>query len=138
MAKGVWLSTAVTYVRSLEASVRFYRQVLELEVIDSSPTAALLGASDGAQLVLRAAGPNASHALGALGVQYLVWGIGSQADLDRRTQVLRDLQAFKETRRNDGVVTVEGRDPDDLVLMLVYRPEASPALRELPARIYAW
>jgi catechol-2,3-dioxygenase len=135
---GVRLSAAVMFVSSLERSVRFYTEILELPVVDRSPTAALLGQAGGPQLVLRAFGENASHPLGSLGVQYLVWSTDSRPDLDRRTDLLRRRSALKETRENGDVVTVEGRDPDDQVLMLAYLPPGQSGMRSLPARVYAW
>ena len=135
---GVQLGAAVVFVRSLERSVRFYTEVLGLPVVDRSPTAALLGRAGGPQLVLRAFGENAVHPLGSLGVQYLVWMTDSRDDLDRVTELLRQRSALKETRDKGDGVSVEGRDPDDLVIMLVYHPAGQSGLRSLPARIYAW
>lgn len=138
MADGVRLGAAVMFVRNLDKSVAFYTEVLGLAVIDRSPTAALLGEQGGPQLVLRAFGENASHPLGSLGVQYLIWMTESRDDLERRTELLRRLSAYKQTHASGDVVTVEGRDPDDLVLMLAYRPAGQPAMQWLPARVYAW
>ncbi|MGH3301629.1 MAG: VOC family protein [Streptosporangiaceae bacterium] len=138
MAAGIRLGGAVVFVTNLDRSVGFYTEVLGLAVVDRSPTAALLGEDGGAQLVLRAFGQNASHPLGSVGVQYLVWLTDSRADLDSRTELLRKRSAYRETRGDRDDVTVEGRDPDDLVLMLAYRPAGQPGLRSLPARAYAW
>ena len=138
MAEGVRLGAAVMFVRNLDKSVGFYTEVLGLAVVDRSPTAVLLGADGEPQLVLRAFGENASHPLGSLGVQYLIWMTDSRDDLDRRTQLLRRRSAYKQTHAAGEVVTVEGRDPDDLVIMLGYRPPGQPAMRGLPARVYAW
>jgi hypothetical protein len=98
----------------------------------------LLGEDDGPQLVLRAFGENAAHPLGSLGVQYLIWMTDSRDDLDRRTALLQQRSAFQETHTHGDAVTVEGRDPDDLVVMIGYRPPGQPAMHGLPARVYAW
>jgi catechol-2,3-dioxygenase len=135
---GVRLGGAVVFVRNLDRSVKFYTEVLGLNVADRSPTAALLSATDGPQLVLRAFGENATHPLGAVGVQYLVWMTDSQEDLDRRTELLRQRSAYRDVHSVADGVTVEGRDPDDLVLMLSYRPGGAGGLGSLPARVYAW
>jgi hypothetical protein len=46
--------------------------------------------------------------------------------------------AHRDTRSSDGVALVEGRDPDDMVVMISHPgPDALP-LRKLPARIYGW
>jgi len=138
VAENVRLSAAVVFVRSLDRSVKFYTEVLDLAVLDRSPTAVLLGEDGGPQLVLRAFGENATHPLGSLGVQYLIWMTGSRDDLDRRAALLQQRSAYKETHTNGDAVTIEGRDPDDLVVMIGYRPPGQPALRGLPARVYAW
>jgi catechol-2,3-dioxygenase len=138
VSENVRLSAAVVFVRSLDRSVKFYTEVLDLAVLDRSPTAVLLGADGGPQLVLRAFGENATHSLGSLGVQYLIWMTDSRDDLDRRRALLQQQSAYKETHTNGDAVMVEGRDPDDLVIMIGYRPPGQPALRGLPARVYAW
>jgi len=138
MAEGVRLSAAVVFVQNLDKSESFYRELLGLDVIDRSTTAALLAAPDGSQLVLRQFGHNAPHPLGSIGVQYLTWSTATIEDLDRRTEILRRNSAYRETRTDDGVTMVEGRDPDDLPVMLFYPGDDHPFMRKLPARIYAW
>jgi catechol-2,3-dioxygenase len=138
MAEGVRLGAAVVFVRNLDRSVKFYTEVLGLAIVDQSPTAALLGGKGGPQLVLRAFGENAAHPLGSLGVQYLVWMTDSREDLDRRAALLQQRSAYSQTHSEEDAVTVEGRDPDDLVIMIGYRPPGQPPMRDLPARVYAW
>jgi len=138
MAEGVRLSAAVVFVRNLDRSVSFYRELLGLDIVDRSTTAALLATPDGSQLVLRQFGNNAPHPLGSIGVQYLTWGIASRDDLDRRTEILRRNSAYRETRTDDGATVVEGRDPDDVPVMLFYAGENERLMHKLPARIYAW
>lgn len=138
MAEGIRLSGAVMFVRSLERSVAFYRELLGLQVADRSSTAALLVNGDGSQLVLRALGQNAPHALGSIGPQYLTWTAASKDDLDQRAETLRQHSAYRETRTDGEITVVEGRDPDDLVVMLVYSGPAMAPMRRLTARIYAW
>jgi catechol-2,3-dioxygenase len=138
VAEKVRLSAAVVFVRNLERSVTFYTEVLGLAVMDHSTTAVLLGEDSGPQLVLRAFGENATHPLGSLGVQYLIWMTDSRDELDRRAAMLQQRSAYRETHTQGDAVTVEGRDPDDLVVMIGYRPPGQPALKALPARVYAW
>jgi len=138
MAEGIRLRSAVIFVRNLDKSIPFYRELLDLEVVDTSPTAALLGSADGSQLALRAFGDNAPRALGSIGVQYLVWSTGSRADLDLRADILRRHSAYRETRTDQDIAVVEGHDPDDLPIMIVYAGPARAPMHELPARIYAW
>jgi catechol 2,3-dioxygenase-like lactoylglutathione lyase family enzyme len=137
MALDARLGSMVMFVRELDRSVDFYTGVLGLEVVDRSPTAALLS-SPAVQLVLRSIGDNAPHPLGAVGVQYAVWTAASQADLDHSELALKHRAAHLETRSSDGQKVVEGRDPDDVVVMVSYPGPDQVPLRKLPARIYGW
>jgi catechol-2,3-dioxygenase len=137
MADGVWLSAAVIFVRNLDRSVNFYRELLGLTVADSSTTAALL-VNGNASLVLRATGENSPHPLGSIGIQYLTWSVPSLEDLEFRAGILRKQSAHQETRTEAGITVVEGRDPDDLVIILVHAAGSKSAMRSLPSRIYAW
>ena len=120
MAQGARLGSVVMFVHDLDRSVGFYADVLALEVADRSPTAALLNSPGGAGLILRALGETAPHPLGSVGVQYVVWTAAGEEDLAR------------------GLTVVEGRDPDDIVLMVSHPGPDQLPLRELPVRIYAW
>lgn len=132
------LGSAVMFVRELDRSVDFYSGVLGLSVVDRSPTAALLSSPAGAQLILRAMGGHAAHPLGAVGLQYVTWTAASEAALQGVEHALRQRGAHRETRSGAGHTVVEGRDPDDVVVMASYPgPDVAP-LRELPARIYGW
>jgi catechol 2,3-dioxygenase-like lactoylglutathione lyase family enzyme len=138
MTSSARLGAVVTFVQDLGRSVEFYTEVLDLRVTDTSSTAALLASGDGAQLILRAMGSNAGHALGSVGVQYVVWIAPGRDYLDRCERLLRERSAHRETRTDGSHVAVEGRDPDDIVVMVVYPgPDAEPA-GKLPARIYGW
>jgi catechol 2,3-dioxygenase-like lactoylglutathione lyase family enzyme len=138
MAQGARLSSVVIFVHSLDRSVDFYADILGLEVVDRSTTAALLSNAVGTQLVLRAMGPGVSRALGAVGVQYVVWTAAGKQDLDRCEQALRGRAAHRDTRSGDGVTVVEGRDPDDIVLVVIYPGPDEVPLKQLPTRIYGW
>jgi catechol-2,3-dioxygenase len=138
MAEGVRLSAAVVFVRNLEKSISFYRELLGLDVADRSTTAALLSSPDGSQLVLRQFGSNAQHPLGSIGVQYLLWSASSKDDLDRRADILRRSSAYRETRKDEDVTVVEGRDPDDVPVMIMYGGGDQAMPGKLPTRIYAW
>ena len=138
MAHGARLSSVVIFVHNLDRSVDFYTDILGLKVVDHSTTAALLNNPAGTQLVLREMGPGVSRPLGAVGVQYVVWTADGKEDLDRCEQALRGRAAHRETRSHDGVTVLEGRDPDDIKLIVTYPgPEEIP-LHRLPARIYGW
>lgn len=138
MAKGTRIGAAVMFVQQLDRSISFYQDVVALHVVDQSPTAALLVSPEGAELILRAMGSSGAHPLGAVGVQYVVWTAAGPDDLERCEQALKQRAAYRETRRDDGVVVVEGHDPDDTVVMIAYPGPDERPLQELPARIYGW
>jgi catechol 2,3-dioxygenase-like lactoylglutathione lyase family enzyme len=138
MAQGARLGSVVMFVHDLDRSVEFYADVLALEATDRSPTAALLTSPEGTALILRAMGQNAPHPLGSVGVQYVVWIAAGEEDLARCERVLADRGAHRGTRNNGGVSVVEGRDPDDIVLVIIYPGPDQLPIRELPVRIYGW
>ena len=138
MAQGARLGSAVMFVQELGRSVSFYREVLALEVADRSSNAALLISPHGSQLILRAMGSNAAHALGSVGVQYVIWTAGSQDDLSRCEHALRGRAAHTETRSSEEVTAVEGRDPDGIPVIVTYPGPDQVPLHKLPARIYGW
>ncbi|HUA28478.1 MAG TPA: VOC family protein [Streptosporangiaceae bacterium] len=137
MAHGARIGSAVMFVQDLERSLTFYRQVLALEVVERNATAALLS-GDGSQLILRSMGSGASHPLGGIGVQYVIWTAADQADLERCESVLKEFSAYRDTRAAGEAMAVEGRDPDDVVVMMVYPGPDQLPLHELPVRIYGW
>ena len=140
MAHGARLTSVVVFVRDLDRSVGFYRELLALETADRSPTAALLASPDGSHLILRAMGHGAAHALGSTGVQYVVWAVGSREDLARCEQVLKAHSAYSSTRSVRGVTAVEGRDPDGIAVVVCHPgPDQIPRGElHLWARVYAW
>lgn len=138
MAHGARIGWAVMFVQQLDRSVSFYSDVLELQVVDTSPTAALLAGGSGSELILRAMGTNAGHALGSVGVQYVVWTAPDTDYLDRCERQLKQRSAHRDTRSDGSYTAVEGYDPDGIVVMVVHPgPEAGPP-RKLPSRVYGW
>src|SRR5215472_3387318 len=136
MADGARLGSAVMFVQDLDRSVSFYTELLALEVADRSPTAALLISATGTQLILRSMGHHANHALGGVGVQYVVWTAAGKDDLDRCEQVLKSRAVHRDSRGCEGVSVVEGRDPDDIMVVITYPGPDQVPLHQLPVRIY--
>ena len=138
MAQGARLGSVIMFVHDLARSVDFYADVLALEATDRSPTAALLTSPAGTGLILRAMGQAAAHPLGSVGVQYVVWIATGEEDLARCERALDARGAHRGTRREGGRTIVEGRDPDDMVLIVIYPGSDQLPMRKLPARIYGW
>ena len=138
MAYGARLDSVVMFVHDLDRSVSFYSDVLNLHVADRSATAALLIGAKRSQLILRAMGRGAEHALGGVGVQYVIWTADDADDLARCEKVLKDRSAWRDSRTTEHVTAVEGRDPDDIVVMITHPGPDQAPLHELPVRIYGW
>ena len=137
MAQGTRIGSVVMFVQDLDRSVSFYEELLTLKVADRSVTAALLTSVNGTQLILRAMGGGV-HSLGGVGIQYVIWTAPSREDLDRCERVLKQRSAHLDTRASGRTTAVEGRDPDNITVLIIYPgPEEEP-LHQLPVRIYGW
>ncbi|HEY6745116.1 MAG TPA: VOC family protein [Mycobacteriales bacterium] len=132
------LSSAVMFVRELERSVRFYRELLALEVAVRDNTAALLVSPDGFQLYLRSMGSMAHHPLGNVGIQYLIWTADGEGDLRRCEQVLRAWSEHVTSQTVDGFTVVEGRGPDGVPVLVTYPGPEDVPRRQILRRFYQW
>lgn len=132
------LASAVMFVRRLDHSVPFYRELLALEVVVQTDTAALLVSPSGSQLYLRGMGPKVEHPLGNIGIQYLIWTADGEEDLRRCERVLRAYSSQVSSETVDGYTLLEGRDPDDVPVIVTYPgPDQAPRSQILQ-RIYRW
>ncbi len=77
------LGSVVLFVHALRRSVRFYETGAGKDVTVRAESTALLVAAHGFQLYLREMGAHAAHALGSVGIQYVVWTAATTDDLDR-------------------------------------------------------
>jgi catechol 2,3-dioxygenase-like lactoylglutathione lyase family enzyme len=137
MTQGTRIGSVVMFVQDLDRSVSFYQELLALELADRSPTAALLISASGTQLILRAMGSGV-HSLGGVGVQYVIWTAPAKDDLERIERVLKQHSAHLDTRTSGDATAVEGRDPDNIAVIVTHPgPEEEP-LHKLPVRIYGW
>ncbi|MCU1508986.1 MAG: uncharacterized protein JWR53_392 [Glaciihabitans sp.] len=132
------LASIVMFVTDLDRSVDFYSTLLNLEPTLRDDTVALLVAPGGYQLYLRALGPRASHPLGGIGAQYALWSAASEADLDRCEAAMRQESTRVVVTQHDGFRMVEGRDPDDVPVIVSYPGPDLVARREIVPRIYGW
>ena len=135
---GVRLATAVMFVYDLESSVRFYRELLWMEVRARDEFVALLVSADEFQLYLRDKGKRASHALGSVGVQYVIWTAADEESLRRCERFLKDSSSHVATQDVGGFTLVEGRDPSGLPVMITYPGPDLVKRHQIMARIYPW
>jgi catechol 2,3-dioxygenase-like lactoylglutathione lyase family enzyme len=140
------LSSVLLFVSDLDRSVRFYRDVFDLEEIVREPEVALLGSDVAGSfgLDLRQADRHGFRAgRQALGLRACSFYVGSSAELDRIESRLKALSAFQDRQeRGEGsrVEMVRGLDPDRLPLAFVgcERPLTSAEHRDAFSLIYSW
>jgi catechol-2,3-dioxygenase len=137
MTQGTRIGSVVMFVQDLDRSVSFYQELLLLEVADRSATAALLTSANGTQLILRAMA-GAVRSLGGVGVQYVIWTAPDHDDLARAERVLKQRSAHLDTRASGHSTAVEGRDPDNIAVIIIYPGPEDEPLHKLPVRIYGW
>ena len=132
------LGSVVMFVNDLAESVDFYSRLLLLEPTVQNDTAALLVDPGCYQLYLTCIGSRASHALGGIGYQYVIWTAASDDDLVRCENVLRSESDHVTLTAHEGFRMVEGRDPDDVPVLVTYPgPDQAPR-QEIISRIYDW
>ena len=123
------------FVHDLERSQEFYCAFLGYQVVVRDVDASLLRGPQGDQLFLREQ-PGAVRTIGAVGMQYVIWAAHDEAELRRCEEQLKSRRAHRGTTMFDEVTMVEGRDPDDVPVVMVYPgPDVAP-MRALPSRIY--
>jgi catechol 2,3-dioxygenase-like lactoylglutathione lyase family enzyme len=132
------LATAVMFVTDLDRSVAFYQALLGWDVALEDDSVALLVSPDGFQMYLHGRGPRTQHPLGQIGIQYLIWTAHDEHELRRCRNVLQATASHDVTTTLDGFTVVEGRDPDDVPILVTYPgPEDAPR-HQIMRRAYAW
>ena len=71
-------------------------------------------------------------------MQCLVWTAESLDDLARCEEVLRERGTFSSSSVDHGVRVVEGRDPDDIRVIVVSPVAPGSDRTSLPSGIYAY
>jgi catechol 2,3-dioxygenase-like lactoylglutathione lyase family enzyme len=137
MADSIKLSAAVIFVRELQRSTDFYRDILQLRAEVTSDEATLLTAPNGDHIVLRAL-PRASKPAGTVGVQFVVWTARDNDDLDRCERELKARDAFVSVGVEQEARVVEGRDPDGVPILIVYPSRPGIGMTSVPTRTYAY
>jgi len=137
MSGDLKLSAAVVFVHELERSAEFYRDVLKLETEVAAEGAVVLTTPAGDHVVLRAL-PMAQRLTGNVGVQYLIWTARDADDLARVEEALKARGAFVSATAEQGIKVVEGRDPDNVPLLVIFPPSPAAGLTAVPARIYGY
>jgi catechol 2,3-dioxygenase-like lactoylglutathione lyase family enzyme len=124
------LNHAVLYVRDLDASVRFYTDVLGFRPVNMAPEgftgAAFLQAPDstndhdlGLFEVGEAAGPSLAGR-GAVGLYHLAWEVETLDQLEETAHALAAANALVGASDHGTTKSLYGRDPDGLEFEIVW------------------
>jgi len=130
------LASVVMFVSNLERSVKFYTELLALQVTLRNDSVALLVGPDGSQLYLRTIGDKATHALSSIGPQYVLWTATSDVDLDACEAILRSKSSQVTMTDEGGFRLLEGRDPDDVPVIMTFPGPDETAREQIVQRIY--
>ena len=124
------ITSSVVFVREVSRSVDYYREVFSCTASIENQSAALVVTPAGFQIYLIAKSDRASHPLGGIGHQCLIWTVGSAAELDDLEQVMRDRGHYTFSRTTGGVRFLSTRDPDGIRILV-----AHPSPEELPRSV---
>lgn len=127
----VRLNHAVLYVRDLDRSVAFYRDVLGFRVIPGQPRALRIraaflqapGSSNDHDLGLFELGPDAGPSTagqGSVGLYHLAWEVDTLGELERLQLMLDVAGALVRSSDHGATKSVYARDPDGLELELAW------------------
>jgi len=131
------VTSSVIFVSRLEVSIGFYCDVFSCRVTIHDGEAALLLAPDGFQIYLIARGPNTTHPLGGIGLQFLIWAVESEAELRDVARAIRSRGGRTSSYTSGGVSFIASRDPDGIRVLLAHpSPEKLPRSVVGP-RLYA-
>jgi catechol 2,3-dioxygenase-like lactoylglutathione lyase family enzyme len=121
------VTSSVIFVTRLEVSIGFYRDVFSCQVSIHDREAALLLAPNGFQLYLIARGPNTTHPLRGIGLQYLIWALESDAELRDAALTIGSRGGRINSYTSGGVSFIATRDPDGIRVLLAHpSPEKLP------------
>lgn len=118
------VSGVVQNVRRLEASLRFYRDLLGLAVLRREQTAAVLGplGSDHATLTLHEIGAHAVCGLNEIGPRQLWLSAETRHSFDGLCTALADAGYTSRRTEHHGLHLLRVRDPDGILLHIIFRP----------------
>jgi catechol 2,3-dioxygenase-like lactoylglutathione lyase family enzyme len=136
MSKGHHFTSLVLVVRDIEVSANFYQGLFGMDIVVRQADALMLEDSDGFHMFLRAM-PGWRRASARLGIQLCSWSFDSREELLRTGSWLAEHDALISKTEAEGIMVIEGRDPDNNPLMLIY-PVAHKHPPSLLDRVYAY
>jgi catechol-2,3-dioxygenase len=128
VAESAHLSSVVVHVHDLDRSIEFYCQLLGFEVTLREEEGALLEGSSDDHMYLRLM-PHGVRSSVGVGVHYTIWTLESEDAFRRAEQGLEERGALVRRHQYEGMTALEGRDPDNLSILV-----AHPAWRDVHPR----
>jgi catechol-2,3-dioxygenase len=135
------LNHAVLYVRDVERSVAFYRDVLGFRVVHQAQGAAFLCAPDSENdhdLGLFQTGADAADSpagRGAVGLYHLAWSVGTLAELADHERRLREAGALVGASDHVTTKALYAHDPDGLEFEVSWLVPARQVTDEMRAEV---
>lgn len=135
MPKGHHFNSLVIAVRDIDVSSKFYQGLFDMEVVIRQDEAVMLKDTDGFHMFLRAQ-PRWDGAT-TLGVLLLSWSFDSREEIVSAESWLAEHDALISEKEVEEIKVVEGRDPDNIPLFLIY-PVVHKHPQILFDRVYAY
>lgn len=127
---------SVLFVSQLKVSIGFYCDIFACRVRIHDRDAALLLSPDEFQIYLIAR-PNATHPLGGIDLQYLIWAVESDAELRDAALAIKARGGRTSSYASGGVSFIAARDPDGIRVLLAHPSPASFPRSVIGAHLYA-
>lgn len=124
------VASSVMQVSELDRSIGFYRDVFSCVVEIREPDAALLLTPDGFQIYMYTRTSSTYRGVDDLGVQYIMWAVDSEEELQRVTERLCGHDPAIYIHTLNEVCFVDGRDPDGIRVIIAF-PSPAQLPREL-------
>lgn len=134
------LNHAVLYVRDVDASVAFYRDVLGFRVVNQMPGGAFMqasGSTNDHDLAFFAIGAQAQPSQAGkqtVGLYHLAWEVDTLDELARIAALLTEQNALVGATDHSSTKSLYGRDPDGIEFEIAWIVPAARLTEEILAR----
>lgn len=124
------VASCLMRVSHLDRSVKFYCEVFQCDVAIRERDAALLLTPDGFEIYLRTHEASRAGGITGVGVEQIIWSVGSEAELKQIEQRMRvhDPSVYSNTLGD--ISFVDGGDPDGIRVLVTY-----PTPHQLPREV---
>ncbi|BBY34429.1 glyoxalase [Mycolicibacter minnesotensis] len=124
------VASCLMRVSHLDRSVKFYCEVFHCDVAICEKDAALLLTPDGFEIYLRTHEAYRAGGITGVGVEQVIWSVGSQEELQQIEQRMRVHDPSVYSNTLDEISFVDGADPDGIRVLVTY-----PTPHQLPREV---